>query len=319
MTGRCLALAAIFVTSIAAAPAQQTQPPPRPSFALAAADQLSALGAWDKAEEQYLKLESTASASERAQALAGIKNARQHILDDKRAGAFAAARAFERLKRWKDAEQAYIDIVKSDPGAARDAAAAADRIKARITNDRWPEVVDDWSLKLGRILLIFSVVLAIFLFSRAIRKARTSIRFQPFKASSEDAAKQMAFWLESSLADLQSPAPTYPAWPGLVNTLALMRLPGIGEDLELEDVEIGGFKVPFKQLLQIVAVPRARVSGNWYVGAVTGSAYVAVEKRKGFGFELSSSVRRPVNSTAGPLQDDDLQRFAYAVFIEAAR
>jgi len=326
----------IVIGPLALVPAFMAQQPPRKAqksaqissnegqpltaFPVAAGKQLFDLHAWDKAEEQYLKLDSSnASPADRRQALDGIKAARQRILEEKRAGAFAAARVFETLERWKDAEQAYADIAKTDPERAPQAAASAERLRPRLTNARWPEAIDDWVLKLGRILLLPSILYAFFRFCRAVQRSRASIKFQPFRASTDDAAKQMAFWLESTLANLRSPAPGFPTWPGLANTLPLMRLPEIGEELELENLEIGGVKVPFKQLMQSIAVPRARVSGHWYVGSAMGSAYVAVEKREWLTLRHSSSAEQSVTSVAGPAQDADLRRFAYAVFIEASR
>ena len=168
-------------------------------------------------------------------------------------------------------------------------------------------------------LLILGILFGCYRFVRIVRRVRARIRFQLFRASTDDAAKQMAFWLESTLADLRSPFRTLPTWPGLANTLPLMQLPDVQEDFELEDLEIGGVKVPLQQLFQSFAVPRARVSGHWYVGSVAGQAYVVVEKRRRFELEYSSSAQQPIGSGAGPAQDADLQRFAYAVFIEASR
>jgi len=299
--------------------APQAQPQPVPPFSLEAGRQLSALHAWDKAEEQLLKLDSSASAADRQQALDGIKNSRKRIIEERRAGAFAAARLLGSLERWKDAEQVYVDIAKSDPEEASHAAAEAERLQPKLTNARWPEALDDLALKFGHLLLIPSIVYAIVRFLGTARRSRASIKFQPFRASTDDAAKQIAFWLESTLANLRSPAPAFPTWPGLKSTLPLMRLPEIGDELELEDLEVGGVKVPLKQLIQSIAVPRARVSGHWYVGSATGSAYVSVEKRRWFRLRHATSAEQPVASVGGPAQDADLRRFAYAVFIEASR
>jgi hypothetical protein len=324
-----LSVLLVFIAALAAqTPAQQprakaqipqAQQRPISPFSLEAARQLFDLYAWDKAEEHFLKLESSASPADRQQALDGIKNSRKHIIEEKRSGSFAAARLLEALERWKDAEQAYVEIAKTDPEGAMLAAAEAERLKPKINNARWPEALDDLVLKLGHILLIPSIVYAVFRFWRAARRSRTSIKFQPFRASTDDAAKQLAFWLESTLANLRSPAPAFPTWPGLKSTLPLMRLPEIGDELELEDLEVGGVKVPLKQLIQSIAVPRARVSGHWYVGSATGSAYVSVEKRKWLGLRHASSAEQAVTSVGGPAQDADLRRFAYAVFIEASR
>jgi hypothetical protein len=288
-------------------------------FPLDAARQLADLDAWEKAEEQYLKVDSKASAADRQRALEGIRTARQQIIREKREGAIAAARVLESLERWKEAEQAWADIAKNDPSRASEAAANAARIAPRITNFRWPEVIDDWLLRIGHILLIPAILFGCYRFARMVRRVRKRIKFQPFRANTDDAAKQMAFWLESTLADLRSPFSTLPTWPGLANTLPLMQLPGLQDDFELEDLEIGGVKAPLQQLFRSIAVPRARVSGHWYVGSVGGQAYVVVEKRRRFELEYSSSTQHPIVSAAGPAQDADLQRFAYAVFIEASR
>lgn len=300
-------------------PAARPDQPAAPSFALAVAQRLEQLKAWDKAEDEYLKVDSGAPAADRQAALAGLARVHQQAQAEKRATALAAAEDLERSKHWSEAEQVYIGLIKSDHSAQKIAAERLERIEPRWYNLRWPEWFHQISLNVGRVLLALSIVGGVALLGRSIRDKRKTIEFQTFRASTDTAAEQIAFWLERVLSDLRSPVPSFPLTPTLTSSLPFIALPGFAEQMPDVDLEVGGTKIPFKAVYEFFARPRVRVSGNWYVGA-SGSALATLEKRRGFDqYVPFSSATRPISDTAGAAQDNDLQLFAYAVFIEAAK
>jgi hypothetical protein len=296
--------------------AAKTSPPP---FSLSAAQRFEELKAWDKAEEQYLKTDNDASGADRQKALDGVARVHERARAEKRETALSAAKALAKAEHWKEAEQVYADLVKSDASAQKAAAEGLEGIRPQLSNRRWPEWFDEVALDFGRVLLGVSVILAVLLITRAVWKTRKMIQVLPFRASSDDAAKQIAFWLERVLADLRSPAPTLPLAPALTSSLPFMALPGLSEQLPDFDLEVGGTKIPFQAIYEVLAKPKARVSGTWYAGA-SGAALATIEKRRALVEYVSFSfVARPIGGTPGAAQDNDLQLFAYAVFIEAAK
>lgn len=89
------------------------------------------------------------------------------------------------------------------------------------------------------------------------------------------------------------------------------------ETIEPPDLELGGVKLPLEQIMQLVAVPRVRDSGGWFVSAVTGNVYAEVKRRKWMAFRQHSMVCRTITPAPGDVQDRDLRVFAYDVLINA--
>lgn len=301
--------------------ASQPQPVVKLSFAMAAAQRYEDLSEWEKAEEQYLKAGNDPTPGAQQASLAAIVRVRQRLKQQKRDDALGAAKLLEDQQRWKEAEQSYLDLLKSDLGAERQVAAGLARLQPRLWGKRWPEAFDVFAADLGRLLLVISILLALLLLviaARTIFKVRRSVLFLPFQASSESSAKQVAFWLDRTRAELRSPAPPLLLSPSLISGLPFICMPDLPEQFpEPAVLEVGGVKLPLKQLTQIVGVPRVRVSGGWMVGSTTGDAYAEVERRRWAEFESHAVVTRTIVSSPGGAQDRDLRLFAYDVLIKA--
>jgi len=290
----------------------------RPSFALAAGQHYEKLGELEKAEEQYLKAGNDLAPGAQLASLDAITRVRQKLGEQKRHAALATAKLLEDQERWEEAERSYLDLLKSDSGAEEMVAAALTRLRPRLDGKRWPEAFDELALKTGRVLLVISIPLVFFIAVRAIFKARRSIQFLPFRGSSESGVKQVTFWLDRVRAELRSPASPFRLSSSLTSGLPFIRMPDLSEQFnEPAELEVGGVKVPLKQLIQIVGVPRVRVSGGWMVGSATGDAYAEVECRHGTEFESHSVVTRTIASSPGDAQDRGLRLFAYDVLIKA--
>ncbi|HMF79371.1 MAG TPA: hypothetical protein VK604_27165 [Bryobacteraceae bacterium] len=287
-------------------------------FALSAAQRLEEIKAWDKAEEQYLKIGEGASAADRQRALDGIAHVHEKAEAEKRQTALSAAEALAETKHWKEAEQIYADLAKSDASVQKAVTERLKLIGPQLDNRRWRERFDELALDIGRVLLPLSLCFGLFLFTHAVLKTRKMIQFLSFRANSDDAAKQIAFWFERVLADLRSPTPVLPLAPALTTTLPFMALPGFSGQLASFDLEVGGTKIPFQAIYEVLGKPKARVSSTWYAGA-SGGALATIEKRHALQYVPFSFASRPISGPAGPAQDNDLQLFAYAVFIEAAK
>jgi tetratricopeptide (TPR) repeat protein len=314
----------------------EKKPPPNAAgesaFALDAAKKYEGLGEWEKAEEQYLKAGASAMPDLRQRSLDGAIRMREDLREQKKHAALVSAKLLEDQERWKDAEQAYLDILKSDPQAEREATAALHRIRPHIPGPRWSEAFDEYAATIGRVLLVpafLLVLLALWFSVLAVSKTRRSIQLIPFTGSTDDSTKQIAFWMQRVRGELRSAAlPLFSASgesPRSMPPNVESGFPFTGEiELQLEtpeppELEIGGIKLPLKQILQFVAVPRVRVSGCWFIGQATGNAYAEVERRGWTKFEQHSIVRRAIVSTPGAAQDKDLRIFAYDVLMRASR
>jgi tetratricopeptide (TPR) repeat protein len=337
---KCLFLIACLVPFLCHSMEGQTQvgkkAPPKAAdesaFAFDAAKKYEGLGEWEKAEEQYLKAGASATPDLRQSSLAGAIRVRENLRWQKRHTALISAKLLEDQERWKDAEQAYLNLLKSDPQTEREVTVALDRIRPHIPGPRWSEAFDEYVAIIGRLLVVLAVlaiVLALWVSCLAVRKTRRSILLVPFSGATDESTKQIAFWMQRVRAELRSAAlPLFSASGGSLQNLppsVESGFPFTGEvELQLEtpeppELEIGGIKLPLKQIMQFVSVPRVRVSGCWFIGQVTGNAYAEVERRAWTKFVQHSIVRRAVVSSPGADQDKDLRIFAYDVLMRASR
>lgn len=303
--------------------AQPAKPAPivpaaqRPSFALSAAQRYDKLGEWDKAEEQYLKAGEGLDPTLQREILDALARVRTASREKKRHDALLAAKSLKDQERWKDAEQAYIDLLRSDPGAREEVAEALVKLRPRLFGKRWTEAFLEIAGTAGRALLVLTIVLVVGVAIRETKKTRRSIQFLPFRASSDNGAKQMAIWIDRVRAQLRSRPLPAPLPPGLISGLPFVRMPDLPEQInEPAEFEVGGVKFQFKQLTQLVSVPRVRVSCGWTVGSVTGSACAEVECQSGLDLAPHSIVARSVQSSPGSDQDKDMRLFAFDVFIK---
>jgi hypothetical protein len=292
-------------------------PPQRASFAIAAGRLYEQLGEWEKAEERYLKAGEDLAPTIQRETLDAIARVRQASKEKKRHGALLAAKSLENQERWKDAEQAYVELLKSDPSAEAEVVKGLERLRPRLTGKRWTEAFDEDAGIAGRGILVVTIILVVWIAVRETKKTRRSIQFLPFRASSDYGAKQMAFWIGRVRTELRSPAMPVHLSSGLCSGLPFVRMPDLPEQVnEPAEFEVGGVKFPLKQLTQFVSIPRVRVSCAWMVGAVSGDAVAEVECRRRTESIPHSIVARSVASSPGAAQDRDLRLFAYDVFIK---
>ena len=132
-----------------------------PSFALSAAQRYDKLGEWDKAEEQYLKAGEGLDPTLQREILDALARVRTASREKKRHDALLAAKSLKDQERWKDAEQAYIDLLRSDPGAREEVAEALVKLRPRLFGKRWTEAFDEIAGTAGRALLVLTIVLVV--------------------------------------------------------------------------------------------------------------------------------------------------------------
>lgn len=130
----------------------------------------------------------------------------QKLKQQKGQAALTSAKLLEVQERWKDAEQSYLDLLKSDPGAEREVASALEKIRPKLRGPRRTEAFDELAAKISRRLLILSIFVVLTITVLAIVKTRRSIQFVPFTASTDENAKQIVFWLQRSRLELKSAA-----------------------------------------------------------------------------------------------------------------
>lgn len=153
----------------------------------------------------------------------------------------------------------------------------------------------------------------------SIWTTRRSIKVFPFLAQSDEASKEIVFWLAHARASLRSATPTPGAVLMVSYSLPYVDLPGLPSDVpEIEDPSLGETKLPLKDLLTALGRPRVRISGGWTTGAAGGSAYAEIERRRRWhGCAVHSIVSHPLGH--GAAQASDLEHFSCDVLIRAAK
>jgi hypothetical protein len=277
------------------------------------------LGEFAKAEDQFVIATRSSDAKLRESALEGLRRVREKSRREADETALATAKEYEQLGRWEQARNEYAAAVKGTIGAARQAAIdGLRRVDAELWWDRARAATDSWLAWLGKGIAGGAAVLLFVLWLPTawswIRTSRASIKVFPFIAPNDEAGKEILFWLAYARSKLRAqPAPP----PGAVLMVAASSLPYIDlPDLppavtEVANLDFGVSKVGLRDALQVVALPKTRVSGGW-VGGAGGGAYAELERRHWLKYRFHSRVSRSVTVAT---QAADLELFGYDVLI----
>ena len=254
----------------------------------------------------------------RALALDGVKRVVELAQKDRELNALAVAGEYERQQRWGPARDEYASVAKTATGALLTRAIdGMQRMHARLGWQDRAATFDGGLVWLGRILGTFVMIWWLFRLARSIWTTRRSIKVFPFVGQSDQAAKEIVFWLAYVRASLRSAAPTSGAVLMSSWNLPLIDLPGLETSTvpQVEDPTLGGAKIPLKDLLSALGRARVRISGGLTSGTAGGRAYAEIERRRWNGYAVHATVTQPLS--AGASQASDLELFSYDVLIRA--
>jgi tetratricopeptide (TPR) repeat protein len=288
--------------------------------ALRIADVYEELGEFAKAEEQFVVAARSSDSKLRESGLAGLRRVRAKARRDADEAALATAKEYERLGRWEQARNEYAAAVKVTTDSARQAAIdGLRRVDAELWWDRARAATDSWLVWLGKGAAGAAAALLFVLWLPTawswIKTSRASIKVFPFIGPNDEAGKEVLFWLAYARSKLRAqPVPP----PGAVLMAAASSLPYIDlpylppEVTEIANLDFGVGKVGLRDALQVVALPKTRVSGGWVPG-VGGRVYAELERRHWLKYRFHSRLSRSVNAAS---QASDLELFGYDVLIQ---
>jgi tetratricopeptide (TPR) repeat protein len=288
--------------------------------ALNAAEMYERLGEFEKAEEQFLVATRASNPSLQGRALAGLERAAESAREGRERRALAVAEEYERQKRWNLAGDAYADAVKT--GTGFNTALAIDGLRRIHGQLLWEKMASDFDAKmlwLGRVAGVSLVLWWAWRVTQSVWTVRRSIKVYSFVTQSDEASKQIIFWLAYARAGMRGATPT----PGTVlmvsYNLPLVDLPGFPSDVpEVEDPTLGDTKLPLKDLFSAWGRPRIRVTGGWISSDGGGQAYAEVERRQLLRrYAVRSTITKAIRG--GASQVSDLELFSYDVLIRATQ
>jgi hypothetical protein len=271
-----------------------------------------------KAEEQFVMASRSQDPKLVDSAVEGLRRVRAKMRQEADETALATAKEYEHLGRWELAQSEYAAAIKATSGAVRQSAVDGLRkVDRELSWNRAATVTDAWVLWVGKGVAVVLVVLWLPTVWSWVIASRGSIKVFPFIAPSDEAGKEILFWLAYARSKLRGrPEPP----PGAVLMVAASSLPYIdlpnlpSEVTDIANLDLGTGKVGLKDALQVVARPKTRISGGWVRGTSGGLAYAELEARHWRGYGFQSRVVQPI-SAAG--QAADLELFGYDVLIHA--
>ncbi len=278
---------------------------------------------WPEAETHYvLAAQDPAS---RKEALAGLAEVRKRFNADKLAGEAAAltvAKSYADRDIQPEAEKLYqgsatnAAVSEGTRGAAR--AGLAKALDAQET-DRLFASIKEWTERvkssMESLFWVIALLLGFFLACtalQAIARRRKLILLHEFKSSSDEASRALSVTLQHARARMQHPALA----PGRMPGFLLLTMPTFSDELEpIEDLELGGSKIPFAALAKEWGRPRVQISGGFDAGKPAGEIFAVIEaKRASEQIYLNQAVRTQVPAQ----QQRDLFDFAYDVIVKAS-
>jgi tetratricopeptide (TPR) repeat protein len=301
----------------AVAAAVQPPSPAEEEAALRIATVYEDLGEFAKSEEQYVIVARASEPRLRDAGLQGLRRVRERLRRDADNTALATGQEYERLGRWEQARDEYAAAIKAmtEPGrkAAIDGFRKADQA---LFWERSKTSGDSLLLWLGKGVAALLFVLWLPTVIAWIKTSRASVKVFPFIAANDEAGNEILFWLAYARSTLRArPKPP----PGAVLMVAASSLPYIelphlpAQVTEIANLEFGAAKIGLKDALQVIALPKTRISGGWTHGAA-GSAYAELERRHWLEYRFHSRVLRTIHDGN---RASDLELFGYDVLIKA--
>jgi len=278
---------------------------------------------WPEAESHYVL--AAKDPSSRREALAGLANVRSKFNAEKLVGEtapLAAAKSYDDRDIHPKSEDLYRNTATNSAitdETRKSALAGLEKALDSQKRDRMFTAVKEWTerIKSGLEFLFWLIALILGCIlagtaGRAIWKRRQIILFQEFKASSEDASRALSIILKHARARMQNPALA----PGRTPGFLLLKMPTFSDELEpIEDLELGGSKIPFAAIAKELGKPKVQINGGFDASQPTGEIFAVIDGR---GAKDQIYLNQAVRTQVPNQQQGDLFDFAYDVIVKAS-
>jgi hypothetical protein len=261
------------------------------------------------------------------EALAGLEASRMKFNAEKLAGDAApleAGKIYQKNDLEAKAEEIYRAAAVSPAVGEITRQTAAGRLIDALEAqkwDRWFSKFKEWMERLkGAVEFLFwalALVLGlIFCVSiiQSIRRRRKMILFHEFKAPNEELSRSLAVTFKHARVRMQNP---WLSPAGVMPTVLVRNMPTFDDEFEpIEDLELGGAKIPFAFIAKIWGEPAVQVNGGFDGVSPLGSVFAVIKKRdKRRETYRGQGVRMGVPN----VQRRDLLDFAYDVIVRASK
>jgi hypothetical protein len=254
----------------------------------------------------------------RKQALEGLvealqlgQDAKERERQEREGQILETAKLYECNGMWSKSEDSFKSLIV--PGTDH-LAEAKEGFARTLDEQRGEHLFSEISEWIKRSLEIVALILALCLLSAYVHilfKRRKSVEILPFVAPTDDFRNKLSASLAYSRAAMLdpagSPATTVPA------SLVAGLPPFIDELPELEDLEIGGAKLPLAAISKIWGTPAVEARSGADGMDPVGSGYSVVKIR---GQETPRFHKWQIRATPPSALRDDVRDFSYNVLIE---
>lgn len=254
----------------------------------------------------------------RKQALEGLRealklghDAKEKERQQKENQTLETAELYESNGMWSKSEDSFRSLIAPGTDHVTEAKAGL----ARALNEQWREnLYSKISECIKRILEALALIVAsclLFAYVRILFKRRKSVEILPFVAPTEEFKNRLSAGLAYARAAMLDPA----ASPATTVPASLVAgLPPFIDDLpELEDLEIGGAKLPLAAISKIWGTPRVEARSGADGLEPLGSGYSVMKIR---GREMPRFHKWQIRATPPNALRDDVRDFSYNVLIE---
>lgn len=279
---------------------------------------------WSEAEEHFVL--AARDPLSQTEALTGLENARSEIDAEKDMGETApmgVAKLYEDNDIQDKAEAIYQSAATNSTvseDTRKSAAEGLARILKAQGGDRFFSSVKVWSERIEGLVESFFWVAALLLsfvlawhIGGAIFKRRKAVLFQDFITPSEELSRSLSIIFKQARSRMQNPSLS-PI--GAMSAVLVQHMPTFSDEVEpIEDLEIGGAKLPFAAIARLWGEPRIQISGGFDGLSPLGSIFATIKRRGG---EQEIHRDQIVRTGVPSQQRGDLFDFAYDLIVRSS-
>jgi hypothetical protein len=279
---------------------------------------------WSEAEQHFVS--ATKDPISEPEALLGLEAARREADNERRVGIAAplgVAKLYEKNDIEPKAEEIYRSTATNSSAPEDVRKSAADELATSIKAQEWDRRyawLKEWTerVKGGVEFGFWALVVLIGVFlARAIwntlSRRRKAILFHDFSTPSDETSRGLAILFKQARARMQNPSLS----PVTVMSPVLIRnLPTFSDEVEpIEDLELGGAKIPFAAIAKVWGEPKIQISGGFDGLSPLGGIFAVIKRRD----DNQPIYWEQVVRTGVPSQQrSDLFDFAYDVIIRSS-
>jgi len=272
---------------------------------------------WPDAEKYFQEAAKEKEEAIWREALLGIQRVRAAA--DAELQDLSGAQYYKSADVSEKAEEQYVAALKSSSEPVRKSAQLALR---ELESALWFQRKFDSFLQLVKYLAAFLGATSLLLLIIASVRIRRSIELGPIAEVGEKASGKVQFWLTNVRSRIRSlsTVPTSQISSLISAPILYSALPVFRDELPepAAEIDVAGTKLPLGSLISLYVRPRTIVTGGLAVpiSPADGSAFALISQMRLFRARGGASefVHRPIRAAH---QDEDLEAFAYDVYIKA--